>query len=66
MVLEVSSKNSTLTWVTPPLEPVLPRTLMTLAKVTGVFESILLLCVGDGSRGRDWKRCEMYFSCEGR
>lgn len=39
MVLEVSSKNSTLTWVTPPLEPVLPRTLITFAKVTGVLES---------------------------
>lgn len=39
MVLEESSKNSTLTWVTPPLEPVLPRTLITLAKVTGVLVS---------------------------
>lgn len=41
MVLEVSSKNSTLTWVTPPLEPVLPNTLITLAKVTGVLVSML-------------------------
>lgn len=39
MVLEASSKNSTLTWVTPPLEPVLPKTLITLAKVTGVLAS---------------------------
>lgn len=39
IVLDESSKNSTLTWVTPPLEPVLPKTLITFAKVTGVFES---------------------------
>lgn len=39
IVLEVSSRNSTLTWVTPPLEPVLPRTLITFAKITGVLES---------------------------
>ena len=41
IVREVSSKNSTRTWVTPPREPVLPKTLMTLAKVTGVLLSIL-------------------------
>ena len=43
MVLEESSTNSTRTWVTPPLEPVLPNTLMTLAKVTGVLVSWELL-----------------------
>ncbi len=56
MVLEVSSKNSTLTWVTPPLEPVLPRTLITFASVTGVLVSyeklvimlvMMQLCKGD-------------------
>lgn len=40
--LEVSSMNSTRTWVTPPLEPVLPRTLMTLASLTGVLVSLLV------------------------
>ena len=40
MLREVSSKNSTLTWVTPPREPVLPITLITLANVTGVFVSL--------------------------
>jgi hypothetical protein len=32
---EVSSMNSTRTWVTPPLDPVRPRTLVTLANLTG-------------------------------
>lgn len=35
---EESSMNSTRTWVTPPREPVLPRTLTTLASLTGVLE----------------------------
>lgn len=34
-----SSMNSTRTWVTPPREPVRPRTLMTLANLTGVLVS---------------------------
>lgn len=33
-----SSMNSTRTWVTPPREPVRPRTLTTLASLTWVFE----------------------------
>jgi hypothetical protein len=37
MEREVSSMNSTRTWVTPPREPVRPRTLVTLASLTGVF-----------------------------
>ena len=40
MLREVSSKNSTLTCVTPPRDPVLPITLITLANVTGVFVSL--------------------------
>lgn len=32
-----SSMNSTRTWVTPPLLPVLPRTLTTFASLTWVF-----------------------------
>ena len=43
IVLVVSSKNSTRTWVTPPREPVRPRTLITLARVTGVLVSIVFL-----------------------
>jgi hypothetical protein len=34
-----SSMNSTRTWVTPPREPVRPRTFVTLASLTGVLES---------------------------
>lgn len=43
MVLDESSMNSTLTWVTPPLEPVLPKTFLTLANVTGVLVSCKML-----------------------
>lgn len=35
---EVSSRNSTRTWVTPPRDPVRPRTLMTRASLTGTLE----------------------------
>lgn len=38
-----SSMNSTRTWVTPPLEPVRPRTLMTLASLIGVLLSCFTL-----------------------
>lgn len=39
MMLRVeSSMNSTRTWVTPPREPVRPRTLTTLASLTWVLE----------------------------
>jgi hypothetical protein len=38
MDLEVSSRNSTRTWVTPPRDPVRPRTLMTRASLTGCLE----------------------------
>jgi hypothetical protein len=36
---DVSSMNSTRTWVTPPREPVRPRTLMTRASLTGCLEA---------------------------
>lgn len=48
---DVSSMNSTRTWVTPPREPVRPRTLMTRASLTGCLEAEES-CGGQGTRER--------------
>lgn len=46
-----SSMNSTRTWVTPPRLPVLPRTFVTFASLTGT----LVVSCGHG-RGAEWRR----------
>jgi len=43
IVRVVSSMNSTRTWVTPPRDPVRPRTLITLASLTGAFDESMLM-----------------------
>lgn len=51
MEREASSMNSTRTWVTPPREPVRPRTLTTLASLTWVLVDADS-CDGVNRRGR--------------
>ena len=51
-----SSMNSTRTWVTPPREPVRPRTLTTLASLTGTLFEVVSYSKHRGSerrRGRE-------------
>jgi len=50
MLLVVSSMNSTLTWVTPPREPVRPKTRVTFTSLTGTLEESIF-AIWNNARG---------------